>query len=1218
MQSNDGRIPVLYLAPWVDVGGSDKGTIDWFRFLDRDRFRPSLITTQPSPNRRFGEVIPYADEAWDLPELMHGDEFPRFIIAFIHTRQIKVVHIMNSRLGFELLPEFASLPRRPRVVVQLHVEETDRSGYVRYVTTRYGNLVDGFSVSSQALSDRLDAYDVPLVKRRLIRTGVDAEREFCPGRVKPIEGLERDRLHILSPVRVTAQKDPLLMVEVAQRLHSAGLRFRIHVLGDGDLTYAVHERVGAAGLENEVLMHGECVDVAPWYAGCDLVLLTSKYEGVPYVAYEAMAMATPSVAPDLPGLRELVTPDTGVLVSTSDGPQGYADAIGELAADPSRRNAMGQAARARVRWDFSLERMAAEHAALYDELLAAANRELPNESGVGQASSAQQLTGALRGRRPRAAPLVSVIVPCFNHGRYLHACLQSIAEQTYSPIETIVVDDASTDPETLDALAKFGGDRAVTLLRMPGNHGPSAARNAAVERASGRYVLPVDADNLLLPDAVAVLVEQLSGAGERIGFIYPNYQFFGNRTDYFEPPSYNLHALLVSNYCDTSSLIDREIFDRGFRYAEDIVLGHEDWDLVLSLAEHGIYGEPARTKTLLYRKHGFTRSDLVEAANVSFRELVARRHPELFATRARLKAEWSPALTLIALDALPAGSDNPLGNLVRAAARQTCGDFEVVVRTAREFWPTELGPRLQRVPTALAGSRAQALAHGLEIARGRYALATYGSPAELLADPTLIEKTLRVLRVNPRINALALEESDPGLPAFRLLDTNRARRAKLGALCWATTGATAPPSSLELAGHHPLETLARWLGAHAVVQWRHLPRRDRRSVASAGTGPAATVGAPRHNRTRDARVREETLAQLPDWPSGIASRLRWPTVWTPPHARLLCRHLHHDSDRYVFTNDRASPPGCSLHHTLGSVRGLPLAGTTSLVIGDDESSDGFALGDPAQLDAPELLGFVELAPLPLLDALQIARHRETGQRVLIGGAEDPLAGIVDVLRGIGYVEPYPIHPRHPPHVDVTYGLVGLIRTVDLSARCHRYGAGHVPVGIPAGELGALFAEPTGEGKPLWIDGDGRVFGEGRAYPTGRPPIRRAMRWTGAPLTWRPYGSFGPKIRATARRAYDSARILAARPTVPAPPLGDPAGYLLRSPTSRTIPLHAWTHPVTGDQLLSTDEREPQSLGYESVCLLGYLIASAPVTGRLGPVRPGIPWASRFGLVTGGS
>ncbi len=256
MAPGEHRVPVLYLAPWADIGGSDKGTLDWFRFLDRDRFRPSLITTQPSPNRRLAELTRYAEEVWDLPELMQGNEFARFIVGFIHTRGIRVLHIMNSRLGFDLLPDIAGLPERPRVVVQLHVEEPDSSGYVRYVTTRYGNLVDAFSVSSQALSDRLSAYDVPVAKRRLIRTGVDAEREFSPHRVRPVESLHRELLHILSPVRITAQKDPLLMVQVAARLHASGLGFCLHVLGEGDLTVALRRAIDAAGLRDTVVMHG--------------------------------------------------------------------------------------------------------------------------------------------------------------------------------------------------------------------------------------------------------------------------------------------------------------------------------------------------------------------------------------------------------------------------------------------------------------------------------------------------------------------------------------------------------------------------------------------------------------------------------------------------------------------------------------------------------------------------------------------------------------------------------------------------------------------------------------------------------------------------------------------------------------------------------------------------------------------------------------------------
>jgi len=1213
--SHESRKPILYVAPWVDIGGSDKGTIDWFRFLDRDRFAPSLITTQPSLNRRLPEVVPYADEVWELPQLMHGDEFARFIVTFIVTRGVKVVHIMNSRLAFELLPEIAGLSGHPAVVVQLHVEETDHSGYVRYVTTRYGTLVDAFSVSSQALSDRLGDYDIPPVKRRLIRTGIDAEREFCPARVRPTGALDRDRFHILFPVRLTAQKDPLLMVDVAAQLHGVGLAFQIHVIGDGDMTTSVRERVAAAGLRSEVIFHGENAEIAPWYAACDTVLLTSEYEGVPYVAYEAMAMATPLVAPRLPGLAEIVSPETGVLVSPRADPRAYAAAICDLAADPQLRRRIGDAGRKRTLSCFSLERMAAEHGALYEELLARRpDVEQPRAHTLSPEAAYPASGAALRNRRPGATPLVSVIVPCFNHGQYLDECLRSIAEQDYHPIEVIVVDDGSTDPQTLEQLARLERDGDVAVLQMPTNRGPSAARNAAIEKASGRYVLPVDADNLLLPGAVAALVEQLSSADERIGFVYPHCQFFGNRTDHRESPSYNLHGLLAGNYCDTSSLIDREVFDRGFRYPEDIVLGHEDWDLVLSLGEAGIYGEAARTTTLLYRKQGFTRSDLVDAAGVPFGEVVARRHPGLFdpASRARLKAEWNPALTVIALDPLAEPGDDALRLVVTGAARQTCEDFELVIRTTDELWPTELGRRLRRVPTALAASRAQALSQALEIARGRWVLATYGSPGALLVDPALIEKLLRILNVARHVDAVAFGEAEAPLTPFRLLDFDGARRAVLSAVCWKTVGATAPPPSLDVAGDRPLEKLALWLSANAKLQWRHLPRRDRRALAAAGDGPAAEVGTPRVARVRDLHFREAS-PELPHIPPGIATPLRSLVPWAPPQARLLCRHLEHESGHYFFTNDSAPPAGCRLHYILGCVRTVPLAGTRSLSIAESDGESSIALGDALDLDAPELLGFVEQAPLPLFDSLDIGRHRTTGQHVLVAGAEDPLAGLVDPITCIGYIEAYPINPRHPPHLDAAYGLVGLVRAVDHAARRHRYGAGELPTGQFAGELGALQVAPAGDCEPLWIDAQGRVFAPGLAVVDRRPSLSNAMAWAYDPLTWRNFSSAAPKLRATVRRASDLAGMFVAKPRTSRAHPGKPAGYLSRSPAGRSVALYASVHPVTGDQLLSTNKVEPHRMGYTDAVLLGYLGASAPLTGTLGSIRVSVPWATRFGM-----
>lgn len=78
-----GRIPVLYLAPWVGYGGSDKNTIDWFRHLDRERFAPYLITTQPSANPLIDQVEPFAEEVWVLPDLMPAEQMPAFIFDFI-------------------------------------------------------------------------------------------------------------------------------------------------------------------------------------------------------------------------------------------------------------------------------------------------------------------------------------------------------------------------------------------------------------------------------------------------------------------------------------------------------------------------------------------------------------------------------------------------------------------------------------------------------------------------------------------------------------------------------------------------------------------------------------------------------------------------------------------------------------------------------------------------------------------------------------------------------------------------------------------------------------------------------------------------------------------------------------------------------------------------------------------------------------------------------
>lgn len=100
-------------------------------------------------------------------------------------------------------------------------------------------------------------------------------------------------------------------------------------------------------------------------------------------------------------------------------------------------------------------------------------------------------------------PVVSVIIPTYNVERYVEECLSSIMNQTYESIELIVIDDGSTDT-TPYLLKQYPGDFHLILNQE--NKKQGAVRNEGLAQATGKYILFVDADDLLVPEAVQVLV----------------------------------------------------------------------------------------------------------------------------------------------------------------------------------------------------------------------------------------------------------------------------------------------------------------------------------------------------------------------------------------------------------------------------------------------------------------------------------------------------------------------------------------------------------------------------------------------------------------------------------------------------------------------------------------------------------------------------------------
>lgn len=115
--------------------------------------------------------------------------------------------------------------------------------------------------------------------------------------------------------------------------------------------------------------------------------------------------------------------------------------------------------------------------------------------------------------------MIEVVIPAYNAAPFLHETLASVAAQSRPPALVSVVDDASTDDTcaVAEAAARtFASQIRIQILRNEGPRGPSAARNTAIRRSTADAIALLDADDLMLPDHLAVLAAALAAAPDAV------------------------------------------------------------------------------------------------------------------------------------------------------------------------------------------------------------------------------------------------------------------------------------------------------------------------------------------------------------------------------------------------------------------------------------------------------------------------------------------------------------------------------------------------------------------------------------------------------------------------------------------------------------------------------------------------------------------------------
>jgi len=123
-------------------------------------------------------------------------------------------------------------------------------------------------------------------------------------------------------------------------------------------------------------------------------------------------------------------------------------------------------------------------------------------------------------------PRVSVIIPCFNYGRFLTECVESVLQQTAVDVDVVIVNDASSDNSAEIAHELANRDSRISVIDHKKNCGQIPSVNEALEGVSGEYVVKMDADDMLTPGSLARSTALLE-AHPTVGFVYGCALHFG-------------------------------------------------------------------------------------------------------------------------------------------------------------------------------------------------------------------------------------------------------------------------------------------------------------------------------------------------------------------------------------------------------------------------------------------------------------------------------------------------------------------------------------------------------------------------------------------------------------------------------------------------------------------------------------------------------------------
>lgn len=371
----------------LNIGGPAQHVIHLTAGLPADRFESKLLIGREAPTE--GSMADLAARAGVSPVIVPGlgrrlsplDDLHAlgFTYRFFRTFRPDVVHTHTAKAGAigRLAARLAGVP----VIVHTYHGHVFHGYFSPLVTRVFLGIERRLARVTTRLLTVSDSVEKELLRYGIaapgdvsvMPLGLDLRRcldvECRRGELRDELGMERETPLVGIVARLVPIKRHDDFVSAAMRVAAAAPTCHFLIVGDGERRAALEALVARSGLAARTHFLGWRHDLDRIYADLDVVVLTSANEGSPVSLIEAMAAACPVVATRVGGVPDLVEHGVNGLLVPPGAADAVADAVLELLADADRRSALGRAGRKRVYPAFSVERLLADVADLYAELV---------------------------------------------------------------------------------------------------------------------------------------------------------------------------------------------------------------------------------------------------------------------------------------------------------------------------------------------------------------------------------------------------------------------------------------------------------------------------------------------------------------------------------------------------------------------------------------------------------------------------------------------------------------------------------------------------------------------------------------------------------------------------------------------------------------------------------------------------------------------------------